>query len=72
MRRYMETKIQLLINHLEKEFLVNCKSEGQLLRGKIILDIVLRQRMPEAINLKEIISEINDSDNTRTRNWCFK
>lgn len=64
MRRYMETKIQLLINHLEKEFLVNCKSEGQLLRGKIILDIVLRQQMPEAIDLNEIISEINDSENT--------
>jgi Lanthionine synthetase C-like protein len=63
MRRYMETNIQLLINHLEKEFLVNCKNEGQLLRGKIILDIVLRQQMPKSIDYNAVISTINDSDN---------
>lgn len=64
MRRYMETNIQLLINHLEKEFLVNCKNEAQLLRGKVILDIVLRKQMPKTMNYNALISAINDSDNT--------
>jgi hypothetical protein len=64
MRRYMETNTQLLINHLEKAFLDNCTNEVQLLRGKIILDIVLRKQLSEEISYEAFISEIDNSDNT--------